>query len=161
MIDHGPVNEPGKARCSVNLTAPLRCAGWAKEDQMFEAEQRFRFAITILLFQKSPERKPPMVPHDRGGAKSNYAASLLKSPAKIDIITGLMIFDIEAADVFEGPSIERHVTTWDVLGDGVGEQNMAGTAGRCCDTGLDPIPRRRGRIRAAHSRIIATHERAY
>ena len=88
---------------------------------MLKAEQRFRFAVAVLLFQKSPQRETAMVPHDRGRAKSNDATCLLKSPAKIDIVAGLVVFGIEATDVFKRPPIERHVTTRNVLGDYVCE----------------------------------------
>src|SRR5438105_2826167 len=50
MINHRAVDEPTEARRSINLAAPFRCSGRAEEDQMFEAQQRFRFAIAVLLF---------------------------------------------------------------------------------------------------------------
>ena len=101
-----------------------------------------------------------MVPHDCSGAERNHTAGLLKSPAKIDVVTGFVVFDIEAADVFEGPPVERHVTTWNVFGDGVGEQNVAGTTRCRRHTSLDPILRRGCDVRPAHARIIAAHEHA-
>src|SRR5216110_3185464 len=48
-------------------------------------------------------------------AESNDATSLLKSPAKIDIVAGLVVLGIEAANVFKCPPIERHVTTGNVF----------------------------------------------
>src|SRR2546429_8818123 len=127
---------------------------------MLKAEQRFRFAVAVLLFQKSPQRETAMVPHDRGRAKSNDATCLLKSPAKIDIVAGLVVFGIEATDVFKRPPIERHVTTRNVLGDYVGEQNMAGSARRCRHTGLDPVLCRRGHALFTHSTLNAPPKRA-
>ena len=122
---------------------------------MLKAQQRFRFAVAILLFQKSPQCESAMMPHDRGRAESNDATSLLKSPAKIDIVAGLVVLGIEAADVFKCSPIERHVTTGNVLGDYVCEQNMAGPARRCCHTGLDPVLCRRGHVWPAHSSVMA------
>src|SRR6266480_2868883 len=127
---------------------------------MLEAQQRFRFAVAVLLFQKSPQRETAMVPHDRGRAESNDATCLLKSPAKIDIVASLVVFGIEATDVFKRPPIERHVTTRNVLGDYVCEQNMAGPARRCRHTGLDPVLCRRGHVWPADSSVIAAQERA-
>ena len=61
------------------------------------------------------------MPNDGGRTESNYAAGLLESPAKINIVTGFVLFRVEAADIFKGPSIKRHVTARDVLGDCVGD----------------------------------------
>ena len=127
---------------------------------MLKTQQRFRFAVAILLFQKSPESESAMMPHDCGRAESNDATSLLQSPAKIDIVTGLVVLGIEAANVFKCPPVKRHVTTRNVFGDYVCEQNVAGTARRCCHAGLDPILCRRGHIWSAHSGIITAQQRA-
>ena len=69
---------------------------------------------------KGPERESPMMPHDRGRAKSDHASSLLQAPAKIHVISGFVIFRIEAAEIFEGPAPKTHVTPRDMFGDGVG-----------------------------------------
>jgi hypothetical protein len=50
MIDHRPVNKPTEARRAIDLAAPLRSASRTKKNQMLESEQRFRFAVAILLF---------------------------------------------------------------------------------------------------------------
>src|SRR4029450_6472523 len=125
---------------------------------MFETEQRFRFAIAVLLFQKSSQRKTAMVPDDRGRTERNHTTRLLKPPAKIDVIPGLMIFRIEAADALKRPPLERHVTTGNVFGNRVGQQNVAGTARSRCDTGLNPMVCRWRGGRAAHSRSAAAPE---
>src|SRR5260370_1136132 len=95
VINNGPGNEPTKTLRSINLAPPFRGAGWAEKDQMFKAEQRFRFAVAVLLFQKRPQRKTAMMPHDRGWAESNHATGLLEPPAKIDIVAGFVIFGIK------------------------------------------------------------------
>src|SRR4030095_7205559 len=122
---------------------------------MFETEQRFRFAIAVLLFQKSSQRKTAMVPHDRRRTERNHTTGLLEPPAKIDVIPGLAIFRIEAADALKRPPLERHVTTWNVFGNRVGQQNVAGAARRRCDTGLNPMLCRWRDVRSAYSRIAA------
>ena len=160
MINNGPVNEPTKARRSINLAAPFRGAGWTEKDQMFKAEQRLRFAVSVLLFQKRPQREPAMMPHERGWAESNDATGLLEPPAKIDIVTGFVVFGIETADIFKCQPMKRHITTGNVLGDCICEQNVTGSTRRCCHAGLDPILRGWSHIRTACSRVIAAHEGA-
>ena len=70
---------------------------------MFEPQQRFRFAVAVLLFQESAKSETPIVPDDRGGTECNDPTSLLDSPAEIDVVPGLAIFGIEAAGAFECP----------------------------------------------------------
>src|ERR1700746_3376712 len=106
---------------------------------MFKAQQRFRFAVAILLFQKSTESKPPVVPHDCSWAESDDPASLLNSPAKIDVVPSLAIFGIEAARAFKCPPVKSHVTAGNVLGDCVGKQHMTWTAGCRSNARLNPI----------------------
>src|SRR3984893_1576377 len=160
VINNRPINEPTEAGRSINLAAPFRRAGWAEENQMFEAQQRFRFAVAVLLFQESAQGEAAMMPYDGGWAESDDATSLLKSPAKIDIVAGVLIFGIDPVDVLKGPSVEGHVTPGNMLRDCVREQNMARPTRRGGDTGLDPILRRRSDVGPAHSGIFVAHQRA-
>ncbi len=160
MIDDRPIDEPTEARRSINLAAPLRCAGWAEENQMFESEERFCFAITVLLSQKGAQSRAAMMPHDGSRVESNDTPGLLQPPAKIDIVASRVILDIEAADLFKCPPVDGHVTAGNVLRDGVGEQNMAGSPRRRSDTGLHPILRGRWDIGPAYSGIFVAHQRA-
>ena len=118
---------------------------------MLEAQHRFGFAIAFLLFAKSAQGEAAIMPDDRGRAKRDDVACLLQAPAEIDVVAGLAIFGIEPADAFKGPAIKGHVTTGNVLGHRVGEQNVARSAGRRRDAGLDPVLRRRRNIRPADS----------
>src|ERR1700688_2776079 len=106
---------------------------------MFEAQQRLRFTVAILLFQESGESKTPIVPHDCSWTESDDPSSLLDSPAKIDVITCLAIFGIEAAGGFKGAPVKSHVTARNVLGDCVSKQNMTWTARRRSNARLNPI----------------------
>src|SRR4029453_5035568 len=99
-----------------------------------------------------------MVPDDRGGAERNHITGLLEPPAKIDVISRLMIFRIETADALKRPSMKRHVTARNVFGNGIGEQNVTGTAWRRRDTGLNPVLGRRRHVRTAYSGIAAAQE---
>ena len=69
---------------------------------------------------KGSESESPMMPHDRGWTKGDYASGLLQTPAKIHVISGFVIFRIETAGIFEGPAPKSHVTSGDVFGDGIG-----------------------------------------
>src|SRR5436305_531 len=97
-----------------------------------------------------------MMPHDRGRTKRDYPSSLLNSPAKIDVITGLAIFGIEPAYSFEGPTVKRHVTTGNMLGDCIRKENMIWSARRPSNTRLNPILCRRRDVWSAYTGVIAT-----
>ena len=86
-------------------------------------------------------------------------AFLLQAPAEIDVVARFAILDVEAADSVEGPTIEGHVTTRNVLGHGVGKENVTRSPGRGGDAGLDPVFRRRRNVGPADAGIIAAHQR--
>src|SRR5215470_8561100 len=123
---------------------------------MFEAQQRFRFAVAVLLFHESAQRKAPIMPHDRSRAERNGPSSLLNSPAEIHIVARLAIFGIESAYTFEGPTVKRHVTPGNMLGDRIGKQNMIWSARRRCNARLNPVLGRGRDVGSAHSSVIAT-----
>src|SRR5205823_4411680 len=154
VIDDRPINEPTEPRCAINLTTPFRSPGRPEKNQMFEAKERFSFAIAFLLFQKCAQSKSAMVPDNRSGTESDDAARLLQAPAKIDIVSGFMIFGIETAALFEGPAIKGHVTAGNVFGDRVGQQNVARPAGRGRHASLNRVLRRRTHVRPAHAGVM-------
>ncbi len=156
VVNDRAIHKPAEPRSAVDLTAPLRCAGRAEKDQMFKAQQGFRFAIAVLLFQESAERKPSIMPDDRGRTKRYYPSSLLNSPAEIHVVAGLAIFGIEPAYTFESPTVKRHVTTGNMLGDGIRKQNMVWSTRRRSNARLNPILCRRRDIWSADSGVIAT-----
>ena len=102
--------------------------------------------------------KTPVVPHDGSRTESDDPSSLLDSPAKIDVVSGLAIFGIEAARAFERPPVKSHITTGNVLGDCVRKQNMTWTARRRRNARLNPILCWRGDVRSANSGVIAAYE---
>ena len=61
------------------------------------------------------------MPNDCGWIESDYPAGLLNTPAKIDIVSSLAVFGIEATHGVERPAIKRHVTTGYMLGDCIGK----------------------------------------
>src|SRR5262245_54172305 len=127
---------------------------------MFETQQRFRFAITVLLFHESAQREPPIVPNDRGRTERDHPAALLNSPAEIHVVASLAIFGIESAHTFEGPAVKCHVTTGDMFGDRIGKQNMVWSARRGSNAGLNPILCRRRDVWPTYSGVIAADKRA-
>src|SRR5207248_11188966 len=138
VINNRPTKKPTAPRRTVTLPAPFRCSGWPEKYEMLETQQRFGFAITFLLFAKRAQGKTTMVPDDGSRAECDHAASLLQPPAKIYVITRRVIFRIEPGDIFESPPPKRHVTTRDVFGDGVGQQDVTRPTGRRGDTRLVP-----------------------
>src|ERR1043166_6125081 len=125
---------------------------------MFEPQQRFRFPVAILLFQESAKSETPVVPDNRSWAESNDPASLLDSPAKIDVIASLVIFRIETPCAFKRPPVKSHVTAGNVLGDCVSKQNMTWSAGCGGNARLNPILCRRRDVWSADASIIAANE---
>src|SRR5207245_5573436 len=113
----------------------------------------------VRLFQKSREGEAAVMPDDRGWVERDDATGLLQAPAKIDIVTGLVILGIETADIFKRPAVEGHVAARNVLCNHVREQNMAGSARRRRDTSLNQILRGRRDMRATHYGAIAVDER--
>ena len=161
MINDRAIDEPTESRRAVNLTAPFRGPGRAEENEVFETKKRFGFAVTFLLLQKRAQGKAAMMPNNRGRTESDDAAGLLQAPAKIDIVAGLMIFGIETANLLERPTVKGHVTTRNMLGHGIGQQNVTRSTGCGGHARLNRILRRRTHIRSADSGVIAAQKRAY
>src|SRR6202040_2447809 len=130
MINNRAINKPAEPWRAVNLAAPFRSPGRTEKKQMFETEQRFGFAVTFLLFQKCAQSETAMMPDNGSGTKGDDESRLLETPAKIDIVAGFMVLGIETADLFERPTVKRHVTTGNVLGHGIGQQNVTRSTGR-------------------------------
>src|SRR4029077_9062260 len=160
VINDRAINKPAEARSAVNLTAPVRCPSRAEKDQMFKAQQRFRFAVAVLLIQESAQRKPSIMPDDCGWTEGNGPSSLLNSPAKTHIVAGLPIFGIEPAYTFECPPVKRHVTTGNMLGDSIRKQNMVWAAGCRSKARLNPVLCSRRNVRPTHSGVFAADKRA-
>ena len=127
---------------------------------MFKAQQRFRFAVAVLLFQKSSKGEPSIMPDYCGRAKRDNPSSLLNSPAEVHVVASLPIFGIEPAYTFEGPTVKCHVTAGNVLGDRIRKQNMVWSAGCRSDARLNPILCRWRDVWSAYSGVIATDKRA-
>src|SRR5205085_6994242 len=160
VVNNWPVDEPAETRRAVDLPAPFRRAGRPEKNQMLEAKKRFCLAVAFLLFAKRAQSETTVMPDDGRGTEGDLVSGLLDAPAKIDVVAGLVILGIEAADTFKDPAIPRHVAAGDVLGHGVGKEHMTRPAGSGRDTRLHPILRGRRNIRSPNARVIATQKRA-
>src|SRR5437764_3045709 len=120
VINYRAIDEPAEAWRAVNLSSPLRCSGWSEKNEMFKAQERFGFAVTLLLFAERTQGETAMVPDDGRGTKRDDAAALLQTPAEINVIASGVIFRIKAAEIFKSPAPKCHVTARDVFGDRVG-----------------------------------------
>ena len=95
------------------------------------------------------------MPDNGRRAEGDHATALLKAPAEVHVIACLAVFGVKAADLVERPAVEGHVTAGNVLGDDIGEQDMARASGCRCYAGLDPIFRRRRNVWPAHPGEVA------
>ena len=127
---------------------------------MFEAQERFGLAVPFLLFAKSAESETAVMPDQGGWAKRDLMSGLLNPPAEIDVITSFVILRIESTDTFKGPAIPSHVTTRNVFGYRIRNQDVTRTARRCRNAGLHPIPRRWGNVWPPYPSIITAQQRA-
>src|SRR5262249_43136701 len=125
---------------------------------MLKPQHRFRFAVAGLLFAKSLEGETPVMPDDRGRAKSDDVTFLLQAPAEIDVVARFSIFNVKPADGIEGPAIKGHVTTRNVFRDRVGKENMAWSAGRGSNAGLHPVFRWRWNVWSAHTSVVSAQQ---
>src|SRR5205823_4432647 len=160
VINNRATKEPTETWRAVNLSAPFRSSSWPEKYEMLETQQRFGFAITFLLFAKPTQGKTTVVPDDGSRTECDYAPGLLQPPAKIYVITRRVIFRIETPDIFESPPPKRHVTTRNVFGDDIGQQDVTRPAGGSGDTSLDPCFCRRRNIWTTHAREVAAGQRA-
>src|SRR5947209_7344194 len=99
------------------------------------------------------------MPYNGSGTEANDRAGLLKPPTEVDVISGFAIFHIEAANAFERPPVERHVTPRDMFGDSIGEQDVTRPAWCCGNAGLNPGLCRRCNIRPPYSGEIFAQQR--
>src|SRR5437016_12896485 len=100
------------------------------------------------------------MPNERCRTKSDLVSGLLDPPAKIDVGASLVILWIESTDVLKRPAIPSHITTRNVFGHRICQEDMTRSAGCGGDAGLHPIARRRGNIRTTDPRIVSAQERA-
>ena len=155
MINHWLVDEPRKARGTVNLTFPLGGAGWSEEDQVFEAKEGFCLSIPLLLLSESLQGETAIMPDNGRRAKGDHLSLLLKAPAEIHVVAGLSVFRIEAPNFFKGPSVKGHIAARDMFRNDVGEEYMARAAWCRRNACLMPVLRGRGDVRTADASIVA------
>ena len=85
-------------------------------------------AVAMLLLQVGCHRGSPVMPDKSRMGKADLVTAFLKSPADVDIVTGLAIDRIEAANLLQGPFVEDHVAAWNVFREPVGQHDMGGAS---------------------------------
>ncbi len=93
---------------------------------MLVAQHRLGLAITGLLAEVGAHLEPAVMPHHRRRAEPDDVTALHEPPADIDVVAGLAVLGIEAADFLQRPFVIGHVATGNVLGNRVGQEHMAG-----------------------------------
>ena len=82
---------------------------------MLEVEERLRLAVAHLLLEIGADRVSSEVPDDCDRAEADRIAGVLQAPAKIDVVAGGGIEDVEAADLLQHGLLEGHVAAGNVL----------------------------------------------
>src|SRR5215469_11405115 len=100
----------------------------------FLREQRLCLCIALLLLQITAQAAAAVMPYDRRWRETYGPATLLQSPAEVDVIPCNAKTGIEASDLQELVASIGHVAAGDVLGDAVRQQNVNRTARGVCDT---------------------------
>ena len=68
------------------------------------------------------------MPDETGGAEADVVSALLETPAHIDVVAGFSEYRIKSANVQQCPSVKRHVTSGNVLGQLVREHDVRRSA---------------------------------
>ena len=156
-------DRPGEKRIHphlrIDVAVPDGRAGRAEILEMLVAQHRLGLAVAGLLAEVGADLEPAVMPDHGGGAEADHVAALHQPPADIDVVARLAVFGIEAADLVQRPFVIGHVAARHVLGNRVGQQHVAGRAGRRADRRLNPVGRGRRNIRAAHRGEIGGEQR--
>src|SRR5581483_10058701 len=158
VIYDGLARDDAEFGRGINAAAPDAATQGAEVFGMLLNQQRFGFAIAVLLAQVRADGRAAIVPDEPGGAETDAQAALLHAPAKVHIVAGLAERGIETAHFVERPFVKRHVATGDVLGFAIGKHDMRRTAGRNHDRGGDAGCVRRKEIVPAHAGEIAIEQ---
>src|SRR2546428_12770767 len=136
-VDDRAAQREQRRDAAVNPAAPPRVAQGVEAIGMPEVEQRLGLAVPALLPDVGFHGVAPEVPHHGRGAEPDAVAVILKSPAKIDVVTGGAENGVESADLLEYVTAKRHVAAGDVLGVIVVQQHVLWPAGRGRHAGGD------------------------
>src|SRR5215510_10189622 len=124
----------------------------------FLLEQRFRLAVPLLLFPVGPHSIAAMMPDHGCSAKANGPTLLLQAPAHIHVIAGRTKLWIKPPNSLQSRFAKRHVTPWNMLCLGIGEEYMHGPPRGIRHTVGYHTVTRRGQIRSPDAHMRRTHE---
>src|SRR4051812_40452791 len=94
------------------------------------------------------------MPHDCSRVKAKRSPVLYEPPADIDVVAGGPELLVEAADLDKVSASESHVAARDMLGLGIGEQDVHGAAGSVRDARGDRVVIGRRQVGAADGDVI-------
>src|SRR5262249_4417227 len=114
----------------IDASTPYAAAEGIKILRMFANQERFSHSITVLLFYIIPDPRSPVMPDKSRRTESNVVTCLLQSPADIDVVTRGAKNRIKTANFHQGPLVEGHVATGDMLGLAITEHHVSGTSRR-------------------------------
>jgi len=91
-------------------------------------EHRFRFTITALLTKIGLDGVATVMPDESGGTETQSISALLQSPANVHVITRFAVQGVETTDLNQGPPVEGHVASRNMLGETVIEHDVCRAA---------------------------------
>ena len=123
MIDETSITRAHRLTC-INTTLPYGPTTPAKPFRVILHQQCLCLAILILLREITPQRCTSPVPHKSGCREPHAEASLLQAPAEIDIVTSDQITFTKTTNRLQYLFSNRKVTSRQMLGLIIIEQNM-------------------------------------
>ena len=129
-----PMIDDRRARLHADLGRGVDAAGPAGRAETVEVlrmppfQDGLGLAVARLLLEVGADRVAPVVPDEASRAEADPVAALLEPPADVHVVAGLPEDRVEAADLLQRPSVERHVAARDVLREAVGEHHVGGAA---------------------------------
>ena len=153
VVNNRPREKRIHPHLRIDVAVPDGRAGRTEILEVLVAQHRLGLAVAGLLAEVGAHLEPAIMPDHRGRAEADDVAELHQAPADIDVVAGLAVLDVEAADLVERPLVVGHVAARDVLRNRVGQQHVARRSGRGANGGLDPIGGGRRNIGSAHRRV--------
>ena len=124
----------------------------------FFSEECLGFRICLLLLPIGANGSPPVVPNHRGWAEPQAPATLLQTPADIDIVSSHPKARIKTSDCAKPVQTEGHIAARDVFGNLVCEEDMHRSTGRVRYGIRDQSVSGRRYIRTTDPNVICAQE---
>src|SRR6185503_3686359 len=128
---------------------------------MTKLEKALTLAVADLLLPICLDRVPVVVPYQRRRAERQVPATILQTPADVNVVTRLVVDRVKASYLCERPPAKSHVAARYVLGDRVVEEHVRGTTGAASNALRNPAIVVRHDIRPTHSNCISRQKRLH